>query len=89
MSAAIKRVSLRNEESGNEEGFYFEPTDAFRSNVARSMTPLVRTDGKQVQVNKKLLAKGHYEERGFVTPEQHRMANARAVQAAKREEGGK
>lgn len=87
MPAAIKSVPIRDPDTDAVVGQYFEASDSFKSHVAAGQISLVRPDGKMVQVNRKLSTRGHYEDRGFQTPEQARMANARAAAAAKREEG--
>lgn len=85
MPAALKSIPIRDPETGAAVGQYFEPSDAFRAHAAAGQTPMMRTDGKTVQVNKKLLARGHYDDKGMMTPEQGRMANARAARVKKDE----
>lgn len=87
MPAALKSIPIRDPETNGVVGQYFEPSDAFKSTSAAGQVPMVRADGKTVQVNRKLVARGYYDDKGLMTPEQHRMANARAAAAAKREEG--
>lgn len=83
---AVKMVPIHDDE-GNVVDRRFEASNSFAAAAQRNRMPMVRSDGKSVNVNRKLQARGHYDDKGFMTPEQGRMANARAAAAAKREEG--
>lgn len=94
---AVKMVPIKNED-GQVVAQYFEPSNSFVTSVAKNRLPMVRPDGRQVNVNKKLQARGHYDDKhGFtmpgeateLTPGQLRTAPARAAAAAKREENAK
>lgn len=65
---AVKMVPIRNED-GQIVAQYFEPSNSFSAAVAKNRLPMVRPDGKVVGVNKKLQAKGHYDDRhNFTLP---------------------
>jgi hypothetical protein len=83
MTAALKSIPIRDPETGAAVGQYFEPSDSFKAAAAAGQVTRVRTDGKEVQVSKKLLARGYYDDKGLMTPEQARMANARAAKKEK------
>jgi len=86
---AVKMVPIHDEE-GNVVDRRFEASNSFAAAAAKNRMPMFRADGKPVNVNRKLQARGHYDDRhGFITPEQHRLANARPTAAVKREENGK
>jgi hypothetical protein len=65
---AVKMVPIKNEE-GVTVAHYFEPSKSFVESVSRNRMPMIRPDGKTVGVNKKLQAKGHYDDRhNFTLP---------------------
>ena len=83
---AVKMVPIKNED-GQTVAQYFESSNSFVAAVTKNRMPMFRADGRPVNINRKLHARGHYDDRhGFQTPEQHRLANARATAAIKREE---
>lgn len=62
---AVKMVPIRNED-GQIVAQYFEPSNSFVASVAKNRLPMLRPDGKTVNVNKKLQARGHYDDKhGF------------------------
>lgn len=66
---AVKMVPIRNED-GQVVAQYFEPSQSFSGAVAKASTPMLRPDGNTVRVNKKLQARGHYDDvkHGFTLP---------------------
>jgi uncharacterized protein involved in high-affinity Fe2+ transport len=65
---AVKMVPIKNED-GVTVANYFEPSKSFAESAQRNRMPMVRPDGKTVGVNKKLQAKGHYDDRhNFTLP---------------------
>ena len=65
---AVKMVPIRNED-GQIVAQYFEPSRSFSEAAQKNRMPMQRPDGKIVNVNRKLQAKGHYDDRhGFTIP---------------------
>ena len=65
---SVKGVPIRNED-GTIIGQYFEPSKAFAEQAQKNRLPMLRADGRSVNVNRKLQAKGHYDDRhGFTFP---------------------
>ena len=65
---AVKMVPVRNED-GQIVAQYFEPSNSFTASVAKNRMPMVRPDGRMVNVNRKLQARGHYDDKhGFTLP---------------------
>lgn len=63
--AAVKMVPIRNED-GQVVAQYFEPSNSFTASVTRNRLSMIRPDGKLVNVNKKLQARGYYDDKhGF------------------------
>lgn len=62
---AVKMVPIKNED-GQVVAQYFEPSNSFSASVAKNRFPMLRPDGKTVNVNRKLQARGHYDDKhGF------------------------
>lgn len=66
---AVKMVPIKNED-GQTVAQYFEPSNSFSASVAKNRLPMTRPDGRTVNVNKKLQARGHYDDdkHGFTIP---------------------
>lgn len=65
---AVKMVPIRNED-GQIVAQYFEPSNSFVAATQKNRMPMVRPDGRMVNVNRKLQAKGHYDDKhGFTLP---------------------
>lgn len=74
---AVKMVPIKDDE-GNVVARYFEPSNSFAQAVQKNRLPMVRPDGKPVNVNKKLQARGHYDDRhGFTMPPKMARENAK------------
>lgn len=63
---AVKMVPIKNED-GQVVAQYFEPSNSFAAAAIRNRVPMTRPDNKVVNVNRKLAAKGHYDDKGYVT----------------------
>lgn len=62
---AVKLVTLRDEDNNVIE-HHFEPSASFVAAAQKNRQPMFRPDGKSVNVNKKLQARGHYDDKhGF------------------------
>ncbi len=62
---AVKMVPIRNED-GQIVAQYFEPSNSFAASAAKNRMSMFRPDGRTVNVNRKLQARGHYDdEHGF------------------------
>lgn len=65
---AVKMVPIKNDE-GQVVAQYFEPSNSFVTAVQKNRLAMQRPDGKPVNVNRKLQARGHYDDRhGFTLP---------------------
>lgn len=65
---AVKMVPIKNED-GQTVAQYFEPSNSFTISVTKNRQPMVRPDGRTVNVNRKLQARGHYDDKhGFTLP---------------------
>ena len=61
---AVKMVPIKDED-GNVVSRYFEASNSFATAAQRNRTPMFRSDSKQVNVNRKLQVRGHYDDKGF------------------------
>ena len=62
---AVKMVPIKNED-GQTVAQYFEPSKGFVEAAQRNRLPMFRPDGRTVNVNRKLQARGHYDDKhGF------------------------
>lgn len=65
---AVKMMPIKNED-GQTVAHYFEPSNSFAAAAQKNRLPMLRPDGKIVGVNRKLQAKGHYDDRhNFTLP---------------------
>lgn len=65
---AVKLVTLRDADNNAIES-HFEPSSTFATAAQKNRLPMIRPDGRQVNVNRKLQARGHYDDKhGFVPP---------------------
>ncbi len=66
---AVKMVPVRNED-GQIVAQYFEPSNSFALAAQKNRIPMQRPDGRVVNVNRKLQARGHYDDdrHGFTLP---------------------
>lgn len=65
---AVKMVPIKNED-GQTVAQYFEPSNSFAASVIKNRLPMIRPDGRGVNVNRKLQARGHYDDKhGFTVP---------------------
>jgi hypothetical protein len=66
---AVKMVPIKNDE-GEVVARYFEPSNSFVSAVEKNRLPMLRPDGRTVNVNRKLQSRGHYDDarHGFSAP---------------------
>lgn len=65
---AVKMVPIKNED-GQTVAQYFEPSNSFAASAQRNRLPMIRPDGRTVNVNKKLQMRGHYDDKhGFTMP---------------------
>lgn len=65
---AVKMVPIKNED-GQIVAQYFEPSNSFAASVAKNRQPMIRPDGRGVNVNRKLQSRGHYDDKhGFTFP---------------------
>lgn len=65
---AVKMVPIKNED-GQTVAQYFEPSNSFAAAAQKNRLPMLRPDGRTVNVNKKLQARGHYDDKhGFTMP---------------------
>lgn len=63
---AVKRVTIRDDD-GNVVDDHIEPSSTFAAAAQKNRLSMLRPDGRTVNVNRKLQAKGHYDDRhGFV-----------------------
>lgn len=65
---AVKRVTIRDDD-GNVIDDRIEPHSTFVASAQKNRLSMLRSDGRPVNVNKKLQARGHYDDRhGFTLP---------------------
>lgn len=75
---AVKMVPIKNED-GQVVAQYFEPSNSFVASVVKNRQPMIRPDGRGVNVNRKLQARGHYDDKhGFTTPPKDMGVEARS-----------
>lgn len=79
---AVKMVPIKDDE-GNVVARYFEPSSSFTISVTKNRQSMFRPDGRMVNVNKKLQARGHYDDRhGFtVSPPEPVVATVTTAHA--------
>lgn len=68
---AVKSIPIRNMD-GQVVGQRFEASEEVKRNVGRTRTEMIRSDGRTVRLNSKLVSKGHYADRGFTEPQPDR-----------------
>lgn len=65
---AVKRVQVKDDD-GNVIDDHIEPSSTFVASVAKNRQPMIRPDGRGVNVNRKLQSRGHYDDKhGFTFP---------------------
>lgn len=65
---AVKLVTLRDDDNNAIES-HFEPSAKFAADAQKNRLPMIRPDGRQVNVNRKLQSRGHYDDKhGFTFP---------------------
>ena len=65
---AVKMVTVRDDDN-NIIDQHFEPSSTFVQSAVKNRQQMIRLDGRQVNVNRKLQARGHYDDKhGFTLP---------------------
>lgn len=65
---AVKMVTVRDADN-NIIDQHFEASATFAASATKNRLPMIRPDGRGVNVNKKLQARGHYDDKhGFTFP---------------------
>lgn len=65
---AVKMVTVRDDDN-NIIDQHFEASSTFVQSAVKNRQPMIRPDGRGVNVNRKLQARGHYDDKhGFTLP---------------------
>jgi hypothetical protein len=62
--ASVKSIPIKNAD-GQVVSQRFEASESFKNSIKRTSVPMVRPDGKTVNVNRKLAHRGNYTDKGY------------------------